>query len=215
MNAFEHAPRLRGLYAITDSTLLPDTERLLAGVQAAILGGAALIQYRDKSTDTQKRLEQASALAALCRKLDCLFIVNDDIELAARAGADGVHLGQGDGDVLEARLWLGTDAVIGATCHSSLALAERATLEGASYLAFGRFFSSQTKPGAPSADPAILQQAERFGLPRVAIGGITPENGADLLNAGATMLAAVQGVFGDASIINAARRYAALFSPHA
>lgn len=202
---------MRGLYAITDSELLPTTEALLAGVQAAILGGAALIQYRDKSRDAARRLEQASALAALCRKLGARLIVNDDVRLAAESGADGVHLGLDDGSVLEARLWLGTEALIGATCHASLDLAERAVLEGASYLAFGRFFDSTTKPGAPPASVSVLTEARRYRLPLVAIGGVTPDNGASLIHAGAAMLAAVHGVFGQTDIAAAAARYARLF----
>lgn len=203
--------RLSGLYAITDAGLMPDREALLSGVQAAILGGAALIQYRDKSADADRRLAEASALNSLCRKLGVLFIVNDDVALAAESGAHGVHLGQADGSILEARLWLGNEAIIGATCHASLELAERATLEGASYLAFGRFFDSQTKPGAPAATPELLHAARRFGLPRVAIGGVTPDNGATLLAAGADMLAAVHGVFGQAHVMAAAQAYAHLF----
>ena len=203
---------LRGLYALTDSALLPDTERLLAGVQSAVLGGEAVIQYREKSHDDGLRLEQATALAGLCRKLDAVFLVNDDIRLAAESGADGVHLGQDDGSVFEARLWLGTDAIIGATCHARLELAERARDEGASYLAFGRFFDSRTKPGAPGAGPEILTEARRFGLPLVAIGGVTPDNGAQLIRAGADMLAAVHGVFGQDDVMAAAERYANLFA---
>lgn len=202
---------MKGLYAITDAGLLPTTEALLAGVQAAVLGGAAVVQYRDKSGDAERRREQATALNSLCRKLGALFVVNDDVELAALSGAHGVHLGTGDGSVLEARLWLGTDAVVGATCHASLELAERAALEGASYLAFGRFFDSATKPGAPAASPEVLRAARRFGLPLVAIGGVTPDNGGQLLAAGADMLAAVHGVFGQADIHAAAERYSRLF----
>lgn len=204
---------LRGLYAITDAGLMPDRERLLASVQQAILGGARLIQYRDKSNDGERRLDEATALASLCRKLGARFIVNDDVRLAAESGADGVHLGQTDGDVLEARLWLGTDAIIGATCHASLELAEKATLAGASYLAFGRFFASRSKPGASGAPIPVLTEARRFGLPLVAIGGVTPENGGQLLAAGADMLAAIHGVFGADDVLAAASRYAALFDP--
>ncbi len=171
-------PRLRGLYAITDPVLLPD-ERLLAGVAAAIRGGARLVQYRDKGRDRDRRLAQARALARLCSESDALLIVNDDPELAAEAGAHGVHLGRDDAPVAEARRLLGESAIIGVSCYADPARAERFAAE-ADYLAFGRFFPSRTKPDALPADPALLGDARRLGRPLAAIGGITADNGAGL-----------------------------------
>ncbi len=141
--------KLRGLYAITDSQLLDDG-RLLPYVEAALRGGARLLQYRDKSSDQARRLREAESLRELCERHGAQLIVNDDAELAARLGV-GLHLGQTDGSLSAARALLGRQAIIGATCHAQLELAEQAVAEGASYVAFGRFFNSSTKPGAPAA----------------------------------------------------------------
>ena len=148
---------LRGLYAITDSQLLAEG-RLLPYVEAALKGGARLLQYRDKSDDQARRLREASALAELCARHGAELIINDDAELAARLGVS-VHLGQTDGSLAVARALLGRQAIIGATCHAQLELAEQAVAEGASYVAFGRFFNSSTKPGAPAASVELLDQA--------------------------------------------------------
>lgn len=185
---------LRGLYAITDSQLLAEG-RLLPYVEAALKGGARLLQYRDKSDDQARRLREASALAELCARHGAELIINDDAELAARLGV-GLHLGQDDGSLSAARALLGRKAIIGATCHASLALAEQARDAGASYLAFGRFFTSQTKPGAPSASLALLEQARRrFSLPLTAIGGVSLDNAGTLLASGADLLAVVHALF--------------------
>ena len=186
---------LRGLYAITDSQLLAEG-RLLPYVEAALKGGARLLQYRDKSDDQARRLREASALAELCARHGAELIITDDAELAARLGV-GLHLGQSDGSLAAARARLGGDAVIGGTCHAQLELAERAVAEGASYIAFGRFFNSNTKPGAPAATLEMLAQARaRLQLPICVIGGITLENAEPLVAHGADLLAVVHGLFG-------------------
>jgi thiamine-phosphate pyrophosphorylase len=186
---------LRGLYAITDSQLLAG-ERLLPWVDAALAGGARLLQYRDKSADASLRREQAGQLKALCDYYGAQLIINDDLALASELLV-GLHLGRDDGSLREARQHLGRDAIIGATCHASLAFAEQAAAEGASYLAFGRFFQSVTKPGAPAATPVLLEQArKRYSLPLVAIGGVTLHNAPQLISAGADLLAVVHGLFG-------------------
>ena len=146
-----------GLYAITDSALLADG-KLLPYVEAALIGGARWLQYRDKSGDSVKRLEQASQLRDLCRQYGCELIINDDLALAAELGV-GLHLGQEDGSLREARQQLGPQALLGATCHASLQLAEDAIDAGADHIAFGRFYTSQTKPGGPSADLPLLRAA--------------------------------------------------------
>lgn len=185
----------RGLYAITDSALLADG-KLLPYVEAALIGGARWLQYRDKSRDAGKRLAEASQLAELCRAHDCQLLINDDLALAVQLGV-GLHLGQEDGSLREARQQLGPDALIGGTCHASLQLAERALEDGASYIAFGRFFNSVTKPGAPAATPELLRAArQQFAVPIVAIGGITLNNASTLLDAGADYLAVINGLFG-------------------
>lgn len=205
---------LRGLYAITDSHLLANG-RLLPYVEAALQGGARLIQYRDKSEAASRRLREAEALAELCLRHGARLVINDDLDLATRLGV-GVHLGQGDGSLAAARALLGRNAVIGATCHASVELANQARQEGASYLAFGRFFTSQTKPGAPSASLSLLNDAKtRFRLPLVAIGGVTLDNAPELIARGADMLAVVHSLFAADSaedVERRARAFSQLFS---
>ncbi|SDT32120.1 thiamine phosphate synthase [Pseudomonas oryzae] len=196
---------LRGLYAITDSQLLADG-RLLPYVEAALKGGAKLLQYRDKSTDAALRLRQAEALAELCLRHGAQLIINDDLELAARLGV-GLHLGQEDGSLSAARALLGRHAIIGATCHARLELAEQARNEGASYVAFGRFFNSQTKPGAPAATPELLDEARaRLRLPIVAIGGVTLDNAPGLIARGASMVAVIHALFAAPNAAEVERR---------
>ncbi|WP_428310895.1 thiamine phosphate synthase [Hydrocarboniphaga sp.] len=203
---------LRGLYAITSQAVCDSPSRLEAGVAAAIAGGARLIQYRDKLGDAATRLANAQPLRQRCRDAGVLFIVNDDMQLAAAVEADGVHLGKSDGSIAAARARLGDGVLIGVSCSGDLARARAAQQQGADYVAFGRFYDSQTKPDAPPASIEVLREARaQLHLPIVAIGGITPDNAAPLLAAGADMIAAVDGVFGAADIEAAAQRYAALF----
>jgi thiamine-phosphate pyrophosphorylase len=204
--------KLRGLYAITDSQLLAG--KFLSYVEAALDGGVRLLQYRDKSSDETQRLREAQALRELCERYQTQLIINDDAELAARLGV-GVHLGQTDGPLTPARALLGRQAIIGSTCHASLDLAEQAAHEGASYIAFGRFFNSTTKPGAPAADLALLDLARpRLQLPIAVIGGITLDNAAPLVAHGADLLAVVHGLFGAENtreVTRRARAFNALF----
>jgi len=184
-----------GLYAITDSRLTPP-EQLLASVEAALRGGAVLVQYRDKHATSVERLRRATELTALCRNAGVPLIINDDPELAARVGAGGVHLGQQDTPLARARQLLGDEAILGATCHASTDLARQALAQGADYLAFGRFYPSATKPEAPAAPLAVLEAARTLGRPVVAIGGITQANATPLIRAGADLLAVAGGLFG-------------------
>ena len=201
-----------GLYAITDPRLIP-AAKLVEQVMAAIRGGAAVIQYRDKSSSIEQRRQQAGRLARICYDQGIPLIINDDVELAAAAGASGVHLGKGDSSVRSARKILGTDAIIGVSCYNEFERATEAESEGADYVAFGRFFPSRSKPGAVSASPELLRRARQsLGVSVVAIGGITPENGLPLVSAGAHCLAAIHGVYGQADVQAAARRYAQLFT---
>ncbi len=203
-----------GLYAITDSRLIP-RGTLIEQVALAIDGGAALIQYRNKHLSREERGREAQALATLCRERNTPLIINDDIELAATCGAAGVHLGRDDVPVSRARRRLGPRAIIGVSCYNQLERARAAAGMDASYVAFGRFFPSNSKPEAVQALPELLAQASReINLPIVAIGGITPENGPGLIHAGADLLAVIHGVFGQPDIRAAAQAYAALFTFH-
>lgn len=193
-----------GLYALTPETA--DTERLLVQVEAALVGGVAAVQYRDKSGDVARRHEQASELAALCRRFRVPLIVNDDLRLADLCDADGVHLGREDGSLREARIILGRDKFVGASCYQSLELALAAQAVGADYVAFGSFFPSPTKPAAPRASLDLLHDAAPvIHVPLVAIGGITLANAPSLLDAGADSLAVLSALF-DAPDIRAAAR---------
>ena len=207
-------PAIHGLYAITDPALIPDRQ-LLPAAEAALRGGARLLQYRDKTATPAQRRHRASQLQTLCRQYGALFLVNDDPALAADIEADGVHIGQSDGGIARARQRLGPDKIIGVTCHGDLTLAEQAAEAGADYVAFGRFFPSRTKPQAPPADSAILQQARKqLAIPLVAIGGIDAENGGRLLEQGADALAVIHALFSSPApehVEQAARRLAALF----
>jgi len=196
----------RGLYAISDGPR-PD---LLPAAEAALRGGAALFQYRDKTADAQRRLREASALRELCTRHDVPLIVNDDVELALACRADGVHLGEDDGDIAAARKRLGAKAIVGVSCYDSPERA-RQLAAGADYLAFGAFFPSPTKPDARRATLDLLHAAKPLGPALVAIGGITPDNAQPLVDAGADFLAVISGVFAQADPEAAARRYAALY----
>ena len=196
---------LRGLYAITDSQLLAG-ERLTPWVDAALAGGARLLQYRDKSADPARRRDEATQLKSLCAYYGAQLIINDDLALASELQV-GLHLGREDGCLREARQQLGEQAIIGATCHASLDFASQAQDAGASSIAFGRFFQSVTKPGAPAATPFLLEQARKqFNLPIVAIGGVTLHNAPQLISSGASLLAVVHGLFGAPSPAEVERR---------
>lgn len=205
---------LHGLYVITDPGLRKHRRQPLVDmVAAAIAGGARVVQYRDKYASRAQRQQEAAALAALCQSRGVCFLVNDDVEIALAVNADGVHLGQGDTQLRQARERLGPDHIIGVTCHDQLALAHAAEADGADYVAFGRFFPSLTKPDASPAPIEILQQARHaLHIPIAAIGGITPANAASLLAAGADMLAVIHGVFGADDIAAAADEYTRLFT---
>jgi len=203
--------QLSGLYAITDQTL-GQGDQLYNQVQTAIMGGARIIQYRDKSSDHPRRAEEASQLLALCHAHNIPLIINDDLALAKQINADGVHLGHDDTDLQQARTALGASAIIGISCYNDLQRAVDADSAGADYVAFGRFFNSATKPHAIKAEIDLLRQAKKaLSIPVVAIGGITPENGAQLVQAGADMLAVIQGVFAQQNIKLACTQFAKLF----
>jgi len=211
MNKSEKLSRLHGLYAIADTSQVRGSE-LVEAVDAALRGGARIIQYRDKTTRPQRH-EEARALRELCNKHSALLIINDDISLASEVAADGVHLGREDAALEKARATLGRDIIIGVSCYNQMSRAQRLVQAGADYVAFGSFFESPTKPEAVSADIGLITSAKRaLRVPVVAIGGITPENGAALITAGADVLAVISGVFAQPDAEQAARRYVALFT---
>ena len=202
--------KVHGLYAVTPDT--EDSARLARDVQAALEGGTRVVQYRNKSTDTALRRYQASALYALCQAHGAALIVNDDVELALEIDAHGVHLGREDGSIEAARARLGPHKLLGASCYRSLENAALAIAAGADHIAFGSFFVSTVKPGAVRSTPTILTEAKRkFGVPVVAIGGITPANAPQLIEAGADSVAVITALFSAPDIAQAAREFNVLF----
>ena len=201
---------ISGLYGVTADA--PDTPFLLEQVEAALAGGARVIQYRNKSAPLTARLEQGRALKALCVRYAVPLIVNDYIDLARAIDADGVHLGAGDGSALAARHALGAGRILGVSCYDSLERGREAQRDGADYVAFGSFFPSSVKPDAVHAPLDLLAEAKReLALPLVAIGGITLANAQDLITAGADALAVITALFAAADITAAARDFEALF----
>lgn len=200
--------RARGLYLLTPEE--PDTARLVGRV-APVLGAATWLQYRAKSATPAQRRAQVAALLPLCRAEGVALIVNDDPALAAEMGADGVHLGEHDGDIAAARAMLGAGALVGASCYDSLARARDAVRAGADHVAFGAFFPSPTKPRARRATPALLRDSATLGVARVAIGGITPAGVPGLVAAGADLVAVISGVFDAPDPVVAAHAYRACF----
>lgn len=202
--------RIHGLYAVTPE--LENTDRLVAMVREALLGGARLVQYRNKTASPALRRDQARALLGACREQGAALIVNDDVETAADVGADGVHLGRDDAPVAAARARLGEETIVGVSCYDQLERALRAQQAGASYVAFGSFFESQVKPGAVRAPIGLLSEARRrLTLPVVAIGGITLANAPRLIAAGADSIAVITALFSAPDIRSAAAQFSALF----
>ena len=194
----------RGLYLITPDAR--DPSRLLERV-LPLLPFAACLQLRAKSMDDSLLRDAGARLREACADARVPFIVNDDARLSQELDADGVHLGEHDGGIAGARALLGEDAIIGVSCYDDLERARTLTAQGADYLAFGAFFPSPTKPHARRASLDLLRDSAVFGLPRVAIGGITPDNAGPLVAAGADLLAVISGVFDAPDPIKAARAY--------
>lgn len=198
----------RGLYLLTPDE--PDSARLLART-VPLLPHCSLLQYRNKAADAALRATQAALLLEACRAAGVPMIVNDDLALAAGLRADGVHLGEHDAGVAEARGRLGTGMLVGVSCYDDHRRAEHAARQGADYVAFGAFFPSPTKPAARRAAAALLRASAGLGLPRVAIGGITPDNAAQLVAAGADLVAVIGGVYDAPDPVAAARAIQALY----
>ncbi len=207
---FDPRHRLRGLYAITDETLITEAQ-FHHVIKQALQGGAAIIQYRDKSDNRKKRQHQATTLRMLCNQYNALLLINDDLELARQVHADGVHLGKNDASIAAARETLGATAIIGISCYNQLELATRAENEGASYVALGAFFTSTIKPEADIAKLDLLGEANtRLNIPVCAIGGITTKNAKQVFDAGADMVAIISGLFAHQQVKSVSRQIADL-----
>jgi thiamine-phosphate pyrophosphorylase len=202
---------LNGLYLVTPDC--DDTALLCQQVKQAVQGGVSMVQYRHKTASEALRLAQASALLSICREADVPLLINDHISLALTLDADGVHVGQHDEAVAQARALLGAGKIIGASCYNRFELAEQAQAAGADYIAFGACYPSPTKPEAPRANAALFTQAKQsLSLPVVGIGGITLDNAPPLIAAGADALAVITDIFQAGDISARCRQYLPLFA---
>ncbi len=194
--------KLRGLYAIT-----PEGPGIADKLRAALEGGVSLVQYRRKAAPSAP---EARMLAGLSRSYGVPFIVNDDLALALEIGADGLHLGRGDGDLATARKAL-PGKLLGASCYDRLELAQAAAAAGVDYVAFGSVFASRTKPAAVQAQLSLLGAARGLGVAVCAIGGITLSNAPQALAAGADLLAVISDLVDAPDIVQRAGQYTRLF----
>ena len=210
MSSFKN-DRIAGLYAIADTSVRQGDD-LREAVTRAIQGGARLIQYRDKGHGHLHRQVEAAGLLGICRQLGVPLIINDDVDLTLTIGADGVHLGKDDADPVEVRHRLGDGAIIGVSCYNDLERARTLAKMPIDYLAFGSVYPSHIKPDAVRAELDLLRQARAlFDLPLVAIGGITADNAAPLIDMGIDAVAVITDVFARKDPFEAAQRFSALF----
>lgn len=201
-----------GLYAVTPDW--DDTARLLAVTEELLRGGVARLQYRHKTATVALRREQASALRELAARFEVPLLINDDAGLAEELGL-GAHLGREDGALAAARVLLGPDAPLGASCYGDFERAVAAVAAGADHVAFGAMYPSPTKPLAPTAPHSLLGRAKReLGVPVACIGGITLANAAELIHAGADYLAVISDLYLAPDPFDRARQYAGLFTRH-
>lgn len=203
----------RLLYAVTPD--IADNGLLLGKIEEALAGGVGLLQYRNKTAPPKQRIEQARLLKRLCESFGVPLIVNDHLDVALEIDADGLHLGADDGDLSAARAKLGREKQLGASCYNRVELAENAVECGVSYVAFGAVFGSSTKPQAKQASLDLIRQArDRFSVPICAIGGITVENAAAVLDAGADWLAVIGGLFDGDDVFARARSFKRILDEH-
>ena len=203
---------LSGLYAITDDSLMPVNE-FQSMAEAALSSGVKIIQYRDKSHDADKRLRQANELRILCDRYNAILIINDDIDLTIKSGADGIHIGKDDASINDTRKHLGHNKIIGVSCYNKTSLAEQAIKEGADYIAFGSFFGSTIKPDAPKADSRLISTIKKhYDTPVCCIGGITSKNCHELLTEKADMLAVISELFSSKKTVDIQKKCAQFLS---
>ncbi|MGI9265432.1 MAG: thiamine phosphate synthase [Gammaproteobacteria bacterium] len=205
----------RGLYAITDSDLIPRS-RLESAMRQVLEGGAQTIQYREKKASGSRQLEEALLIRGLCREYDATFIVNDDVDLALKSKADGIHIGHADGCCRDIRNRVGGDFLIGVSCYNSLERGLIAQTETADYVAFGSAYPSVTKPDAVHAPMSLYHDAvATLEIPIVAIGGINSSNAGILIKAGCTAVAVISGLFDAPDIELEALAFGRLFGQDA
>lgn len=202
--------KIKGVYAITPDE--KNTNLLLTKVEATLQGGARILQYRNKLANHKLQTQQARELLSLCRQYHVPFIINDSVELCLKLDADGVHLGLDDGNIAEVREGLGADKILGASCYNHFDLAMQAQQAGASYVAFGACFASNTKPNASVANLELFEQAKaKLHIPTVAIGGITLANASLVIDAGASSIAMINAIFNTDDIKATTQQFSQLF----
>lgn len=202
---------IQGLYGITHHDHLSQ-QQLLDDVEAALKGGMQVLQFRDKQSTSEEKKHRASGLLELCQQYQKPLIINDDPLLCKMIGAQGVHLGQEDSKITQAREILGEQAVIGATCHASVELAVNAQRQGANYIALGSFFPSKTKTRAAIAPlTCIAEVKQQCKLPLVAIGGITLDNASSLIDAQVDAIAVINALFFSEDIHQQAQKFSTFF----
>jgi thiamine-phosphate pyrophosphorylase len=201
---------IQGLYGITPD--IADTDLLLAKVEAALQGGINMLQYRNKGANHKLQTQQARAILPLCRQYNVPLIINDSVKLCLTLDADGVHLGADDGNLAEVRARVGKDKILGASCYNRFDLALSAEKQGASYVAFGACFASQTKPNAPVAGLDLFTRSKtELTIPTVAIGGITLQNAPLAIDAGASAIAVINAIFSLNDVKSASEQFSQLF----
>jgi thiamine-phosphate pyrophosphorylase len=203
-------PELRGLYAVTPDCA--DGTRLIADVEAALAGGCRVVQYRDKLSTMPERVNRARALRELTSRFGATLLINDNLALAALIDADGVHLGEDDGNLVAARAILGPGKTLGASCYADFGAGQAAARAGADYIAFGAAYPSLTKPQAANATVGLFFRAKtEIAVPVCAIGGITLANAAPLIAAGVDLIAVITDLFSAPDIAARAAAYQKLF----
>ena len=202
--------KLHGLYAVTPDGLTGPC--LLTDVEAVLSGGCRILQFRDKTSAMPERVARARALRQLTRRFGARLLINDDIALCTLIDADGVHLGEEDGNLRMARAILGPERILGASCYADFAAAETAVAAGVDYVAFGAVYPSPTKPEAALAGLDLFSRARQtMSTPCCAIGGITLANAPALIAAGADLLAVISDLFSAPDIAARAAAYQRLF----
>ena len=203
---------INGLYAITPD--MADTDLLLQKIEAALQGGINILQYRNKAASHKLQTQQARAILPLCRQYNVPLIINDSVKLCLTLGADGVHLGADDGNLREVRARIGDDKIFGASCYNRFDLALSAQQAGANYVAFGACFASETKPNAPVVGLDLFVKAKNeLNIPAVAIGGITLQNAAQAIQAGANAVAVINAIFNTNDVKLSSQQFSLLFKP--
>lgn len=203
---------LSGLYVITDKTLIP-RDSFIKTIEKTLIGGAKIVQLREKDTPEEEIIRLGKGLHEITRKYGVPLIINDSPLLAKEIGADGVHLGDDDSPIAEARKLLGSEAIIGVSCYGKIERGLQAEKAGAHYVAFGTPFFTPTKPERKPTQFEVLREAKRkiTRIPIFAIGGINAENARSVLETGVDGIAVITSVFGSSDPEKASRDLASLF----